>query len=105
MAVAAGGPGRCGAEQRQMMAHGEKRSIQPSPPRERQGRARLSLRGEFTLAFFPTLTILIVLWTVEAFADQRVLFSALLPPVPSSSVVLLALLQRVVQYLLSRLGG
>ena len=59
------------------MAGSDKRSIQPSPSSERQGRKRLSLRGELTFASFPTLTILIVLWTVEAFADQRVLFSAL----------------------------
>lgn len=44
-----------------MIADGENRSIHPSPTSAWQGRKRLSLRGELALAFFPTLTILIVL--------------------------------------------
>lgn len=59
------------------MTEREKRSIQPSAPRARRTRERLGLRGELTLAFFPTITMLIVLWTVEVLADQRVLFAAL----------------------------
>lgn len=56
---------------------GTKRSIEPSAPHERRGRERLDLRGELALAFFPTVTILLVLWTLEILADQRVLFAAL----------------------------
>lgn len=54
-----------------------KRSTQPSTPRERRGRDRLSLRGELALAFLPTVTILLVLWALETLANQRVLFAAL----------------------------
>lgn len=43
----------------------------------RRGRQRLTLHGELTLALFPTVMILAVLWTVEELADERVLFSAL----------------------------
>lgn len=58
--------------------HPDNRSSLESMEKEaRSGRARLALRGELTLALFPTVMILVVLWTVEELADERVLFSAL----------------------------
>lgn len=59
------------------MQSGNKSTLKPIKGAARSGRDRLDLRGELTLAFFPTVTILLVLWTVELLADQRVLFGAL----------------------------
>lgn len=55
----------------------DKDSLKPIAGADRGGRQRLDLKGEFLLALFPTVTILLVLWTVEAVADRRVLFAAL----------------------------
>lgn len=52
-------------------------SLRPVRGETRPARDRLDLRGELALAFFPTITILTVLWMLEMLADQRVLFGAL----------------------------
>ena len=44
---------------------------------ERRARARLSLREEAVLALLPTLTVLLVLWLMQAFAHERVVFASL----------------------------
>lgn len=59
------------------MTTDDRSSLKPLDGAARSGRQRLDLRGELTLAFFPTLTILLVLWTIDALADQRMLFAAL----------------------------
>ncbi|HWV23819.1 MAG TPA: HPP family protein [Thermomicrobiales bacterium] len=43
----------------------------------RVGRPRLPLPDELTLAILPTLTVLLVLWTGDVFANRHVLFAAL----------------------------
>lgn len=40
-------------------------------------RHRLTLKGELTLAFLPTVTVLLVLALVESFSRQRLLFASL----------------------------
>lgn len=40
-------------------------------------RQRLGLMGELSLAALPTVTIILVLWLVEAFAERQVLFASL----------------------------
>ena len=44
---------------------------------DQPGRHRLSLADELVLAVLPTLTVLLVLWLVEAFAARQVLFASL----------------------------
>lgn len=52
-------------------------SLKPIKGANRSLRRRLSLRGEFALAFSPTVTILAVLALVEALSQQRLLFASL----------------------------
>lgn len=52
-------------------------SLQPGQTPESKLRRRLSLTGELSLAFLPTVTILLVLALVEAFSKQRLLFASL----------------------------
>lgn len=42
-----------------------------------RGRTRFSLRGEIALATLPTITVLVVLFLIENFARQRILFASL----------------------------
>ncbi len=42
-----------------------------------RGRGRFSFKGEIALAALPTLTVLIVLFLIENFARQRILFASL----------------------------
>ncbi len=48
-----------------------------SAPAARFGRRRLSTRHELLLALFPTLVVILVLFLVERFSHQRLLFSSL----------------------------
>lgn len=59
------------------MPGADQKSLRPIATAARQGRTRLGLREELTLALFPTATILLVLWAVERLASQHVLFAAL----------------------------
>lgn len=54
-----------------------KRSLKPIEGANRSLRRRLSLQGELALAFFPTVTILVVLGLVEILSRQRLLFASL----------------------------
>lgn len=49
----------------------------PQPAHDQPGRHRLTLVDELVLAVLPTLTVLAVLWLVEAFAERQVLFASL----------------------------
>lgn len=44
---------------------------------DQPGRHRLSVADELVLAVLPTITVLAVLWLVEAFAERQVLFASL----------------------------
>ncbi|HEU4452407.1 MAG TPA: HPP family protein [Longimicrobium sp.] len=54
-----------------------KRSLEPGRSADRAARRRLDLKGEFTLAALPTITVLLVLGMVEVLSSQRVLFASL----------------------------
>jgi CBS-domain-containing membrane protein len=51
--------------------------LEPIQGAKRQGRERLSLRGEFALALLPTVVVLAVFALVETFSKQRLLFASL----------------------------
>ena len=51
-------------------------AVAPEPAGDTR-RARLGLGAELSLAALPTLTVVSVLWLVEAFADREVLFASL----------------------------
>ncbi len=51
-----------------------------TPPGERAGpgtRRRFSLREEATLALMPTLTVLLMMWLMQFWAEERILFASL----------------------------
>ena len=50
---------------------------EPHPVTGDTRRERLGLGAELTLALLPTVTVVFVLWLVEAFADRQVLFASL----------------------------
>ena len=55
----------------------ERESLKPVQGANRALRRRLGLKGEFALAFLPTVTVLIVLGFVEVLSRQRLLFGSL----------------------------
>ncbi|MBW3622816.1 MAG: HPP family protein [Armatimonadetes bacterium] len=55
----------------------QRESLKPIEGANRSLRRRLNLKGEFTLALLPTLTVLAVFLLVEAFSNQRLLFASL----------------------------
>ncbi len=55
----------------------DRESLKPVQGANRSWRQRLGIKGEFTLALLPTLTVLAVLWVVEAWSHQRLLFASL----------------------------
>lgn len=55
----------------------ERQSLRPLPGANRALRQRLTLRGEFALAFLPTVTVLGMLGLVEVLSQQRLLFTSL----------------------------
>lgn len=55
----------------------ERESLRPISSTRRLGRQRLSMRHELTLAFLPPLAVLLVLFLVESFSHQRLLFASL----------------------------
>jgi CBS-domain-containing membrane protein len=55
----------------------ERTSLEPGTGAIRSLRRRLGLKAEFALALLPTLTVLTVLWLVEALSHQRLLFASL----------------------------
>ena len=55
----------------------EHTSMQPGSSTTRRLRQRLTLRGELLLALLPTLTVLAMLWLLEAPSNQRLLFASL----------------------------
>jgi CBS-domain-containing membrane protein len=52
-------------------------SLEPGNTARRRLRRRLTLKGEFTLAILPTLTVLLVLGLIQALTEQRLLFASL----------------------------
>ena len=52
-------------------------ALGPQIKHDEPGRHRLSVADELVLAVLPTLTVLAVLWLVEAFAERQVLFASL----------------------------
>jgi|GEM_PF-451064 len=57
--------------------NGKLKSLEPFTGGQKPARERLRLRDEFILAFFPTVTVLIVLLFVETLTRQRFLFATL----------------------------
>lgn len=55
----------------------DRKSLEPVAGADRSLRQRLGLRGEFTLALLPTLTVLGVFAFVEVLSQQRLLFASL----------------------------
>ncbi len=55
----------------------QRTSMQPGSSTTRRLRQRLTLRSELLLALLPTLTVLAMLWLLEALSNQRLLFASL----------------------------
>jgi CBS-domain-containing membrane protein len=55
----------------------ERESLKPIQGADRTLRRRLDLKGEFTMALLPTVTVLAVFGLVEAFSNQRLLYASL----------------------------